>query len=182
MKYFGISSLLAGSLLLILLDLIPIQEKSSCKDKHKEQTYHRTIAPLVHIIPDNPEPIKYIKETVFQPKIATTEVVSRGDTWVELKAKFDIDDSETLSFVKGYGLKDYGFMYSQNTEKESDRDFTSVPASKINDDYSFTVKITNLKPDVSYVYCTFVEVISKAEEPRLFTFRGENKILEKYNK
>lgn len=179
MKHFGISSLLAGSLLLIFLDLIPIQEKSSCKDKHKDQPIRRTLVPIK---PVNPEPIKYIRETVFQPKIATTEVTGRGDTWVELKAKFDKDDSETLSFIQGYGLKDYGFMYSQNTDKESDRNFTIVPASKINDDYSFNVKITNLKPDVSYVYCTFVEVISKAEEPRLFTFRGETKILEKLNK
>ena len=179
MKYFGISSLLAGSLLLIFLDLIPIQEKSSCKDKHKDQPIRRTLVPIK---PVNPEPIKYIRETVFQPKIATTEVTGRGDTWVELKAKFDIDDPETLSFIKGYGLKSYGFMYSQNTEKESDQDFNYASASKINDDYSFSVKISNLNPNVSYVHCTFVEVVSKAEEPRLFTFRGENKILEKYNK
>ncbi len=35
MKHFGISSLMAGTLLFTLLDLAPLPDSSGCKDKHK---------------------------------------------------------------------------------------------------------------------------------------------------
>lgn len=142
MKHFSITSLLTGSLLLIFLDHVPIPPSSdsgsSCKDKHKVQE-------KVSIL----EPLKRIEKI---PKLMTGEVKSRGATWVEINGKLDIEDKATFTFIKEYGI-----AYAQNVEKDSDKKYTYVPATELRDDNSFTIKITDLNPDVSYVYCSYVQ-------------------------
>ena len=78
-------------------------------------------------------------------------------------------------------IKEYGIAYAKNTEKESEKTF--LPASELKDDYSFTVKITDLNPDVSYVYCAYVKIMSINHNiMRTKIMLGEHKILEKFNK
>lgn len=169
MKLFSITSLLTGSLLLILLDHVPIPSSStssgsSCKDKHKVQKE-------VTIL----EPVKKLEKI---PKLTTGEVISRGETWVEIYGKLDIEDRAALNYIKEYGI-----AYAQNTEKDSDKKYTDVPASELKDDNSFTVKISDLKPDVSYVYCAYVQTNSYNNGiVRTRKLLDVPKILEKYNK
>lgn len=168
MKHFSITSLLAGSLLLIFLDHVPIPPSSdsgsSCKDKHKEQKEIRLL-----------EPVKTLENI---PKLTTGEVISRGETWVEISGKLDLANREDMKFINEYGI-----AYAQNAEKESDRKFTDVPASELKDDNSFTVKITDLDPDVSYVYCAYVQTNSYNNGiVRTRKLLDVPKILEKYNK
>ena len=165
MKQFGTTSLLTCILSLILLDLVPIESHSSCKDKRKVEKILKK--PLIPI-----EPIKEEMTTFIKPKIITGEITSKGENWVEISGKLDIEDPVVLDYIKHYGI-----WIEKKDGNESNKDYTLYPASEFKDDYSFTVKITNLKPDVSYVYYAYVTIVSNGGKPKLLTLRGEKKDL-----
>ena len=145
MKFFGISSLMAGTLLLILLDAAPIPSSSSCKDKRARRAY------------DNYQ--KYRNNNLILqgflgepnlPQPTTGEVIDYGATWAELSGKITLDDSRMRNYISEFGI-----AYKVN-DSNPDVIFKDVPAKEMKEDNSFTVEISGLSPDIPYIYCTYV--------------------------
>ena len=137
MKHFGVSTLMAGCLMWVLLDAAPIDFGNSCKDK-KQERYHRpsTLGPSIPFIPRS------------FPKVITGDVKEMGDKWVELTASFEYDSDYDVKDIAEYGI---GYR-----EEGSNDNFKEV-ASKNLSDKEFTVKLNGLDPHKNYEYRAYIK-------------------------
>ena len=136
MKHFGVSTLMAGCLMWVLLDAAPIPSGNSCKDK-KQERYHRpsNLGPSIPLIPRS------------FPKVITGDVKEMGDKWVELTASFEYDGDYDVKDIAEYGI---GYR------EEGTNDSFKEVASKNLSDKEFTVKLSSLDPRKIYEYRSYI--------------------------
>lgn len=137
MKHFGISTLMAGCLMWVLLDAAPIPIGNSCKEK--PNNYHRPVRPTNNFgiqVPHN------------FPNVATGDVKDKDDTWVELTGSFVYEGTYNSKDVAEYGIA--------YREEGSDKAFKEISSTNLSDN-TFSVKITNLDPNKIYEYHAYVK-------------------------
>ncbi len=137
MKHIGTHSLLAGCLMLVLMDAAPIPQKLSCKDKRERKRHEQYMNNLPEIV---------------IPDIITGDVIDKGTTWATISGSLKYD---TSGFE--YQIQDFGIKYRLNDGQQSD--FIKISASGQQYE-SFKVELKNLQPGLPYQYFTYVTIDS----------------------
>lgn len=125
-----------------MLDVIPFNlsddsHGNSCKEKKERKQFEN-----------------YVRNRNSQwltpkPQIKSCDVVSKGATWAELKGEITLTGDIDMSYIS-----EYGFSYKVNSD---DSDYTNVAGNNI-ENGKFTVKLTDLSPDVKYTYRMYVRL------------------------
>lgn len=145
MKHFGISSLLAGTLLLILLDAAPIPSSSSCKDKRARKAYENYQQTRNNLIQTG-----LIPKQLSLPQPTAGKAIDYGATWAELSGEITLVDPKLRNYISEFGI-----AYKVN-DNDPDIKLIDVPAKELKEDNTFTVEISGLRPDIPYIYHAYI--------------------------